>query len=114
MFLNDGQVTETQMDEAGIPSIRMDDRRTAPKDKRTQNQQRAVLLSNPASRQRRKDWLQSRKKKEELNVTVAITSMETNAVVGSKRKRAANRPKDVIAEEKRLKEIKKLAKQSIE
>jgi len=37
IFLNDGQVTETQMNEAGIPSISTDDRRSTPKDKRTQN-----------------------------------------------------------------------------
>jgi len=58
LFLNEssgGQVTETQMDDAGIPTIVTDERRSATKDHRTQNQQRAVILSNPASRKRRKD-----------------------------------------------------------
>ena len=59
-----------------------------------------LLLSNQASRQRHKDWLQARKKREESNGVV--TYIGTDAVVGSKRKRAANRSKEVIAEEKRL------------
>ena len=59
------------MDDAGIPTIVTDDRRSATKDHRTQNQQRAVMLSNPASRKRRKDWLEARKKREKCkgNIT---------------------------------------------
>jgi hypothetical protein len=63
---------------------------------------------------RRKEWLESRKgkKRPDMDNDVSITSPydKESAPVGKKRKRAPNRPKDVIAAEKRLKEDRKLAK----
>jgi hypothetical protein len=90
------------MDAVGIPSIIRDDKRAAPKDdKRTQNQQTDVMLSNPASRMRRKEWLQSRKgkKRPDMDNDVTITSPydKESVPVDKKRKRAPNRPKYIIA-----------------
>jgi hypothetical protein len=74
---NGGQVTEQVMDEVGIPSIERDDRRTTPKDQRTQNQQRAVMLNHPAARKRRKEWLSTKKMREEQKRTKGVIPVVT-------------------------------------
>ena len=56
-FVEVGQITEAEMHAFGIPVISSNDKRKAPKDQRTQCQQRAVLLSNPESRKRRREWI---------------------------------------------------------
>jgi hypothetical protein len=116
LFLDEttgGQITEEQMDQAGIPSVASNDRRLAPKDKRTQNQQRAVMLSNQASRRRRKDWLQARKKRDDKDPnTATVESNGSSTITGSTRKRAPNRSKDVIEAEKRQKQMRRLSRES--
>lgn len=109
---NGGQVTEQVMDEVGIPSIERDDRRTTPKDQRTQNQQRAVMLNHPAARKRRKEWLSTKKMREEQKKDKRGDTCGDEAP-GTKRKRAPNRPKEVISEEKRQKEQRKVARSSL-
>jgi hypothetical protein len=96
---NGGQITEAQMDAAGIPIVHTYDIRTAPKDQRTQSHQRAVLLTNPASLLRRKAWLT----KQELKKSQIATDLQSSTT-GIKRKRAPNRPKHIIEEERKLKE----------
>jgi len=100
-----GRITEAQMDEAGIPTIDNDDRRTMAKDERTQSKERAVLVSNPAARKRRKEWIQAKEQK--AAETEARKALEAS---GEKRKRAPNRPKEVIEAEKKAKEEKRLSK----
>jgi hypothetical protein len=45
-IVNGGQLTETQLDDAGIPLVPNNDRRTMDKDQRSQSHQRVVMLSN--------------------------------------------------------------------
>lgn len=92
-FVNEetgGQVLESSMD-AGIPNIPNDDRRIAPKDARTQSQQRAVMVSNTAARKRRKHWiLQHRKDKEKTAETHVLEDPSSSTSSSRKRKRAPN------------------------
>lgn len=105
---NGGQITEGQFDEAGIPQCETDDRRTLPKDARCLSNQRAVLISNPASRKRRQDWLKKRgKSAQNTLVTPATDDPPVQTVAGTKRIRAPNRPKEVIEEEKRQKQARR-------
>ena len=56
-----GQVTEHQLDDLGIPRLEdNDDRRHMDKDQRAQSYQRAVMLTNNASRARRQEYLRKR------------------------------------------------------
>ncbi len=48
------------MSGAGIPLVETDDRRKTAKDARTQCQERAVIVSKPAARRRRSDWIRAR------------------------------------------------------
>jgi hypothetical protein len=100
-----GRVTEAQMDAAGIPTIDNDDRRTTAKDERTQSKERAVLVSNPAARKRRKEWVLGREQK--AAETETRKALEAS---GEKRKRAPNRPKHVIEDEKKAREDRRLEK----
>jgi hypothetical protein len=99
------------MDEVGIPSVPSNDRRTKPKDERHQSHQRAVMLSNAASRKRRKDYIERQESVGAIPTQPNIneTSDQTETT-NKKRKRAPNRPKEVIEEEKRQKQARKLAK----
>ena len=89
---------ERQMDERGIPSVVTDDRRTAPKDQRTQSHQSSLLLNHPDSIKRRREWLA--RQQEKLSDHEEKERLETLVI---KRKRAPNRRKEVIEEEKQLK-----------
>lgn len=58
------QLTEEQMNTLGVARVQhTNDRRTAPKDTRAQSNQRAILVTGAASRERRKAYLQARDKK---------------------------------------------------
>jgi hypothetical protein len=102
---NGGRVTEAQMDVVGIPTIQNDDKRSTSKDERTQSEERAVIISNPAARKRRKDWIQAREQR--AAETEARKALEPS---GEKGKRAPNRPTYVIEAEKKAKEDKRLKK----
>jgi hypothetical protein len=103
-----GQLTEEQMDAAGIPTVESNDRRVKLKDLRSQSHQRAVLISNPASRKRRKDWIESRNRASDRRNSLGAENLEENSSI--KRKRAPNRPAEVIAEEKKQKAMRKLSR----
>jgi hypothetical protein len=102
---NGGQITEAEMDKVGIPKVSSDDRRLMPKDERTQSHQRAVLINHSASVSRRKIWLEQQEQKG----LHAAAKKQSNSS-GEKRKRAPNRPKEIIDEEKRLKAARKEAR----
>lgn len=54
-------VTEAEIDNLAIPRAEgSDDRRTAPKDQRVQSNQRTIMVTGPASRDRRQHYLSTR------------------------------------------------------
>jgi hypothetical protein len=97
-----GQTTEAQFDDIGIPKCESDDHRTAPKDARCLSYQRAVMLNNAASRKRRQEWI-NRRKKPATNSLDSTTESTLAKPVGKTHKRRPNRSKEVIQEEKRQK-----------
>lgn len=109
-----GQITEAQFDEAGIPQCMTDDRRTLPKDARCLSHQRAVLISNPASRKRRQEWLKKKEKPAQIAPIMSTANSPTaQTAAGTKRKRAPNRPKEVIAEENRQKQARREEREKV-
>jgi len=113
--VNGGQLSEAQLDEAGIPLVPNDDRRTMDKDQRSQSHQRAVMLSNHSSRQRRKEWKDRGRNKSDLIIQegdhTILGALDNIGVVGKKRKkRAPNRSKEVIEEEKRMQQLARIVK----
>jgi len=93
---------------AGIPFVPNNDRRTMDKYQRSQPHQHAVMLSNQSSRRRRKEWKDRSRNKNyhvvEEDEHAIVDEIDNVDGVGKKRKkRAPNRSKEVIEEEKRLK-----------
>jgi transposase len=110
---NGGQLTEEELTNAEIPYVPNNDKRDAPKDARTQSQQRAVMLTNPAARKRRKEWIDNRNKKScTISTSSDLSGIDQADGVGKKRKRRPNRPKEVIEEEKKQKALRKMSRQS--
>lgn len=104
LFLDEssgGQITEKQFDDLGIPQTESDDRRTIPKDQRCLSNQRAVMISHQASRKRRQDWLNKKAKSSPvLQETITQDDDSKPIAPSNKRKRAPNRPREVIEAEK--------------
>lgn len=108
-----GQISESQMDEFGIPRTVNDDKRSAPKDQRSQSNQRAVMLSNPASRKRRKEWVRRHESKASgMKDSEAPANTDDDTSAGTKRKRKPNRPKAEIEAEKLAKAARKLEREA--
>ena len=100
-FLEQGQITEKQFDDVGIPKSVSDDRRSLPKDERCLSYQRAVMITNQFSRKRRQNWLAKR----HINQVNTLQRETAGAPTSLKKKRvrAPNRSKEEIEEEKREK-----------
>ena len=103
--VNGGQLSEAQLDEAGIPLVPNDDRRTMDKDQRSQSHQRAVMLSNHSSRQRRKEWKDRGRNKSDLIIQegdhTILGALDNIGVVGKR-----ERNELPIAQKRSLKKIK--------
>jgi hypothetical protein len=112
LFTNDiiGQLTEEVMDLNGIPTCENNDKRTSIKDKRTQCQQRAIVLNSKGARERRKRWIEARKSKTRVLDATRIEGDNIDQTLQPKRQRAPNRPKEVIDAEKNTKRQRVLSK----
>lgn len=77
------------------------------------SQQRAVMLNNPASRKRRKEWIiQHDRQRVSLEDSEALATSETVEGAVIKRKRKPNRPKHEIEAEKVAKAARRQERES--
>ena len=107
LFNENGQLTEKEMDDLNIPNnTGMDDRRTAPKDKRTQCQQRAVLLTCKKSVERRKIYIAMQIEKKEAKKNGKKTVNDKS----NKRKASNNEEHIVQRKKQKTSSGKKIAK----
>ena len=98
------------MDDLNIPNnTGMDDRRTAPKDKRTQCQQRAVLLTCKKSVERRKIYIAMQIEKKEAKKNGKKTINDKTTPKSNKRK-ASNNEEHIVQRKKQKTSGKKIAK----
>ena len=109
LFNENGQLTEKkEMDDLNIPNnTGMDDRSTAPKDKRTQCQQRAVLLTCKKSVERRKIYIAMQIEKKEAKKNGKKTVNDK-----SNKRKASNNEEHIVQRKKQQKTSsgKKIAK----
>lgn len=94
---HEGELREDVMDEFGVPTVEIDDRRKLPKHNRTQSHQRAVVLNPSGARKRRKEYLAKRKMSK---TQIVDQEVEPKA----KRPRKPNRSKEEIEASKRAAE----------
>ena len=95
------------MDDAGIPSVASDDRSSAQKDKRTQNQRIKVMLCSAIVHGADvKNGLT-----QEMN-DAKTSKLNNQLPLQRQQKRTGNRPKEFMTEENHLKAIRKLSKRS--
>lgn len=101
------QLTEEEMDKLGIPKLlNNDDRRVAPKDERALANQRAVMLTGKASRERRQNYLNNRKgPKKQTKIAKKILVAEENGE--EKKEDEQQKELDVVTASKGSKKIKK-------